>query len=174
MNQVSKEELNRIRGRYTEKYGRLMDNWSPMLFYEINENFDQLDSSIKATAEQINKASAQIKGSHKSIHFNSDREALFFGLGIAAPVALAGMVISILIFWYARSSQDYRQKRKIIDTYENASDYVLLMQNGKVVEKDEANYLVLDPVPKKGDIIIGKEYIYDSKNRQVLVPLGRK
>jgi len=66
-------------------------------------------------------------------------------------------VISILIFWYARSSQDYRQKREIINTCANASDYVLFMQNGKVIEKGGANYLVLDLVPNKGDIIIGKE-----------------
>lgn len=174
MNQVSKEELNRIRGRYTQKYGKLMDNWSPMLFHEMHENFRQFDSSVKATAEQISKAAEQIKGSHKSIHFKSDRQAFFFGLGIAAPAALACIVVSILIFWYVSSTQDYHYKTELIDTYENVSDYVLLMQNGKVVEKGGAKYLVLDPVPKKGDIFIGKEYIFDSKNRQVLVPLGRK
>jgi hypothetical protein len=32
----------------------------------------------------------------------------------------------------------------------------------------------LHPVPKKRDIIIGKEYIYDPKKGQVFVPLGRK
>ncbi|MCF2446933.1 hypothetical protein L0657_23465 [Dyadobacter sp. CY345] len=174
MNQVSKEQLTRIRGRYLEKYGKLMDNWSPMLFYEIQENFTQLDNTVKASIEQINKAAADIKGSHKSFHFKDDRQSLFFGLGIAGPTALAVMLVSILIFWYARSSQDYEQKKQIIDTYENASDYVLLMQHGEIVQHDGAKYLLLRPVPKKGDIFIGKEYIYDPTNKRILVPLGRK
>jgi len=174
MNQVSKEELNRIRGRYLEKYGKLMDNWSPMLFYEIHENFAQLDTRVKASIEQISKAAEAIKGSHKSVHFKDDRQAVFFGLGIAAPSALAVMLVCILIFWYATSSQDYKQKRQLIDAYENVSDYVLLMQHGEIVHKDGVKYLLLRPVPKKGDIFIGKEYIYDQANKRILVPLGRK
>ena len=174
MNQVTKEQLTRIRGRYLEKYGKLMDNWSPMLFYEIQENFVQLDNTVKASIQEINKAAADIKGTHKSIHFKDDRQSFFFGLGVAAPAALAVMLVSILIFWYARSSRDYQEKRQIIDAYENASDYVLLMQNGEIIQQNGAKYLMLRPVPKKGDIFIGKEYIYDPTNQRILVPLGRK
>ena len=174
MNQVSKEEVDRIRGRYTEKYGRLMDKWSPILFHEMHENFRQFESSVEMSVLEISKAAAQIKGSHKSIHFKSDREALFFGLGITAPAAFAGIVLFILIFWYASSSQDYQEKKEILDTYENVSDYVALIQKGEILEKDGVNYLVLYPLPKKGDITIGKEYIYDHHRKRVLVPLGIK
>ena len=48
------------------------------------------------------------------------------------------------------------------------------MQGGEVIERDGVNYLVLRPAPPKGDVMIGEDYIYDHKNKRVLVPLGRK
>jgi hypothetical protein len=174
MKEVSKEDLIRIQGAYRQKYGISMDDWSASVLYEIRENFGQLDGSVNRSIHHISQAAEAIKGSHKSVHFKSGKQAFVFGLGIFAPLAFALSMTSVLYFWLKSNSQDYERKQSIIDTYENVSDYVLLMQNGKIIEKDGANFLVLFPRPKKGDIKIGEEYVYDDANNRVLVPLGRK
>ncbi|HEV7382461.1 MAG TPA: hypothetical protein VGN64_21850 [Dyadobacter sp.] len=174
MKEVSKEDLVRIQGAYRLKYGIKMDDWSASVLYEIHENFGQLDGSVNRSINQISQAADRIKGTHKSIHFQSKRQAFFFGMGIFVPLAFAMIIFSVSHFWLKSSSQEYERTQRIIDTYENVSDYVLLMQNGKIIEKDGANFLVLEPRPKKGDVRIGKEYVFDHPNKRVLVPLGRK
>jgi hypothetical protein len=174
MKEVSREDIIRIQGAYRKKYGMQMDDWSASVLYEIHEHFEQLDNRMHISAQQVRRAGETIKGSHKAIHFKSNWQAFFFGLGVTAPVSLVGIVISILIFWFASNSRDYQNKKLIIDTYENVSNYVLLMQNGKTINKSGAYYLVLEHIPKKGDVIIGKHYIFDQKKKQVLVPLGTK
>lgn len=174
MNDQLRELLNRLNGKYGQKYGHLMDDWTSMVLEEIHENFAGLTSEIKSCTQAISQAQKKIKTSQRAVHFGSTREAMFYALGVTAPAAIAATIISILIFWYAYTEERFQKRRSIIDAYENVSDYVLLMQGGQVIERDGVNYLVLRPAPSKGNMMVGEDYIYDHKNKRVLVPLGRK
>lgn len=151
-----------------------MDDWTSMVLEEIHENFAGLTSEIRSCTQAISQAQTKIKTSQRAVHFGSTREALFYALGISAPTAIAATIISILVFWYAYTEERFQKRRSIIDTYENVLDYVLLIQGGEIIERDGVNYLVLRPAPSKGSMMIGEDYIYDHKNKRVLVPLGRK
>ena len=174
MSSHNNEDLNRLTGKYVQKYGKLFDEWSAMLFYEIQENFGELRSELKESVKVVDKAATAIKGSHKSIRFQDRQQAFYFGLGVVAPASFTASLISILIFWYAYTEQSFQEKRNLIDVYENVADYVLLIKHGQIIEKQGSNYLVLEPSAGKGDIKIGSEYVFDKKNKRVLVPLGRK
>lgn len=174
MNSKIRELLNRLNGKYGQKYGHLIDDWTSMVLEEIHENFAQLTRELRACKDEISAAKEKIKTSQRIVQLGSTRDAFYFGLGVAGPVCIAAIIVGLLIFWYAYTAEGFEKRKVIIDTYENVIDYALLMQNGRIIEREGAKYLVLRPVPSKGDIIIGEEYVFDQKNKQVLVPLGRK
>lgn len=174
MDDADKKESNTIKGKYTQKYGQQVDEWTGMVLQEIDENFTRLSQKVQDSVQAINNAATAIKGKHRLVQFKDKMHALYYGLGASLPLAVTGIVISILIFWFSSTTEAYKSRRRIIDTYGNAPDYILLIENGEIIEDKGANYLVLKATNGKGDIIIGKEYIYDARKKQVLVPLGRK
>ena len=174
MREVSKEELTRIMGNYAKKYGSNIDEWSAMVLHEIDQSFLSVDQSLHRSIEAVQKAVSTIRDNQKTIQFHGTREAFHFGLGITLPVSVVCALVSILIFWFVYRDEKFQRIQRLVDTYKNAPDYALLMQNGEILERDGTKFLVLKPIPKMGDVFIGREYIYDQKNKQVLVPLGRK
>src|SRR5690606_3867158 len=168
-----KERLNRLKGKYTQKYGHLMDEWTSMLLEEIHENFAVLTSQVSQTTEAIKEAQFRIRKSQRVLQFSSAKQTWWYGLGEMAPLAVATGIIAALIFWYAYTEKRFKEIKSTVDAYENITDYTVLAQNGKIIEKDKVQYLVLK-LPHDGEAIAGLHCIFDPKKQQVLVPLNQK
>lgn len=169
---ISKQDLTRIQGKFAEKYGEQMDEWSVILFSEIHENFQLFELKVKELTLGVENAGKEIKGKRQHIHFKDEMEAFGFGVGVTVPVCVAVVILAILLFLYKSTTSEYEQIQNVIDTYENAPYYRYLMQNGTIIERNNQRVLVLKPFSKNKGLLTGQGYIFDSEGKQVLVPLG--
>jgi hypothetical protein len=62
-NRISSKELIRIKGHFQEKYGYEMDTFSTTILSEINQEFERINTEMKAITLEINEASSKINGS---------------------------------------------------------------------------------------------------------------
>lgn len=175
--QISQNFLTRLKGEYQAKYGFEMDEWTAIMLYEMSERFIDFHQSMEESKSEVENAALQIKGQLKPIHFQDEKQAFRYGLGhslgINMAIALTVCVVSFFAFGLIYTSQEYTDKRRLIDAYKNIQQYRLLANGGKVIENENGKYLVLTLKPKTGDIEIGKEYKKGSKKEEILVPLGR-
>ena len=171
---TERTELNHIKGKYGQKYAQEIDDWSALLLAEVDEHFDRIKVDVSKSIDSIDKAANAIKSNQRPVHFSDRQQAFYYGLALSLPWSIVAMVTSIFIFWLVINGQEYQARRQLISVYKNAPDYRLLMQNGKIVQEQGANFLELRPREAKGDVLIGREYIFDGKNKRVLVPLGRE
>lgn len=173
MNEEIRERLNRLKGKYAQQYGTLMDDWTSMVLEEFRELFEQLTGQVKDTTEIIKEAQFKIRKSQRVFQITSGKQAWLLGLGIAVPIAAAIALIAILIFYLAYTERRFEEIRNAVNTYENLKDYTVLSQNGRVTEKKKVRYLVLKIAPE-GEPTPGLHFVFDSKKQEVLVPLNQK
>lgn len=173
MNEEIRERLNRLKGKYAQKYGTLMDDWTSMVLEEFREIFEQLTGQVKDATEIIKEAQFKIRKSQRVFQFTSGKQAWLHGLGMTTPLATAIVLIAILIFYPAYTEKRFEEIRNAVNTYQNLTDFTSLAQNGKIIEKDKVRYLVLK-IPREGEPIPGLHFVFDSKKQQVLVPLNQK
>lgn len=173
MNDPAKERLNRLKGKYSQKYGHLMDDWTSMLLQEIQENFEELTAQVSEATEAVTEAHSKIRKSRKVLQFTSPRQAWLYAIGKSLPIALSICFAAALFFWYAYTEKQYKEIRNVVATYKNLPEFTLLAQNGKIIEKDEVQYLVLK-MPSNRKVTAGLHFFYDSKKQEVLVPLNQK
>jgi hypothetical protein len=159
---------------YVQKYAQEIDDWSALLLAEVEENFDRMKSDLDQSINAIDKAAAAIKSNQRPVHFSDNKLAFWHGLAVSLPWSIVAIVSLCLFSWLISTGEEYRELRRIVDAYENAPNYRLLMENGEILQKDGSNYLKLRPQANKGDLLIGREYIFDKKSKEMLVPLGRK
>ncbi len=170
MNDDVRDRLTRLKGKYTQKYGHEIDEWTAMLLEEIHQNFAYLTSQVGNTAEAIKEAQFRIRKSQRVLQFTSPKQAWLHGLGEMAPLAAVIALIAVLLFWYAYTEKRFEEIRNIVNTYENITDFAVLAQNGKIIERKKAKYLVLK-IAQEGEPVAGLHYVFDSRKQQVLVPL---
>jgi predicted metal-binding protein len=169
-----KEFVTKVKGQFSAKYGIEMDDWSSMVMAEISERFMMLNHSVEKSAGKIEEAARSVKGKTYQVSFNSSQEAFKLGLGLSAPLAGMCSLVAVLFFWYKTSTEEYQSIRQIAQSYENVRAYRILMQEGEIVQREGQYYLTLSLANKKaGDILIGKEYVFEGKKKRILVPLGR-
>ena len=175
MNKISTEQMTRLKGQFSAKYGIEMDDWSAMVMTEITQRFMLLTSEVNRSIVQIDEATKSIKGKVNQINFRNNHEALRFGIGLSLPFAAMGSLISIMILWYSTTTREYTIRKQIIEDYQNAPVYARLMQYGQVVDREGQLCLALTLADlESGNILIGKEYVKDGKFGRILIPLGRK
>lgn len=172
MNNVEPNRLTQTRGKYAAKYGHEIDDWSALFLTETQEHFQSLESRVGKSIAAIDRAALELKGRKRFLQFQDRSQALFYGLGVSAPYSIAAVVVSVLFYLLIRHSQQYVEQQQILDQYPDAPAYRLIMQHGKIIKHDGVLYLQLVPLPKKGQVQIGKHYLYDSQAKRVLVPLG--
>ncbi|WP_426295695.1 hypothetical protein ACN9ML_14095 [Dyadobacter endophyticus] len=174
MNSREPNRLIQTRGKYAAKYGHEIDDWSALFLSETQEHFQNLEIRVSKSIAAIDRAALELKGRKRFLQFQDRGHALFYGLGVSAPYSIAGIVISVLFYVLIRNGQQYVERQRILDEYQNAPAYRQIMEQGKIIEHDGVLYLQLVPLPEKGEVQIGKHYLYDSQGKRVLVPLGRK
>ncbi|NIJ52315.1 hypothetical protein [Dyadobacter arcticus] len=171
---TDRAELNYFKGKYGQKYAQEIDDWSAMLLAEVEENFDRMKVAVDQSVDTIDKAAAAIKSSQRPIHFSDKKQAFYYGLAVSLPWSVVAIVSLCLFSWLISTGEEYQERRRIVNAYENAPQYRLLMENGEIVQEDGNNYLKLRLQAKKGDVLIGREYIFDKKSKEMRIPLGRK
>ncbi|MCF0075511.1 hypothetical protein LZD49_33855 [Dyadobacter sp. CY261] len=164
--------LTQTRGKYAAKYGHEIDDWSALFLTETQEHFQNLENKVQKSIAAIDRAAMELKGRKRFLQFQDRAQALFYGLGVSAPYSIAGIVVSVLFYVLIRHGQQYVERQRILEEYQNAPAYRQIMEQGKIIEQDGALYLQLVPLPKKGEVQIGKHYLYDSQGKRVMVPLG--
>jgi hypothetical protein len=169
----SRTELNHIKGKYTQKYAQEIDDWSALLLAEVEEHFERIKAEVDQSVDTIDKAAAAIKSNQRSVHFSDKKQAFYYGLAVSLPWSIVAIVCSCLFSWLVSIDEEYRERRRIVEAYKNAPEYRLLMQNGEIVQDERGNFLKLQPQGKKGDVLIGQEYFFDKKTKEILIPLGR-
>jgi len=171
---TKRTELNHIKGKYGQKYAQEIDDWSALLLAEVEENFDRMKADVDQSVDAIDKAAAAIKSNQRPVHFSDKRQAFYYGLAASLPWSVVAIVSLCLFSWLISTGEEYQERRRIVNAYENAPQYRLLIENGEIVQEDGSNYLKLRPQAKKGDVLIGREYIFDKKSKEMRIPLGRK
>ena len=175
MSEISTEQMTRLKGQFSAKYGIEMDDWSAMVMTEISQRFMFLTSEVNRSVIQIDEAAKNIKGKVSQINFRNNSEAIRFGIGLSLPFAAMGTLISAMVFWYSTTTREYEVRKQLIQDYRNAPSYAKLMKNGKVIEHEGHQYLVMGKADRKsGDVFIGQEYIEDGNLGRILIPLGKK
>ena len=173
MNEEIRERLNRLKGKYAQKYGTLMDDWTSMVLEEFREIFEQLTGQVKDTTAVIKEAQFKIRKSQRVFQITSSKQAWLLGLGVTMPLAGSITIASVLGFWYAYTGKRFEEMRDFIDAHEKLAVYATLARNGEVIEKDQVQYLVLRVV-QQGEPVPGIHYIYNRNKKEVLVPLNQK
>ncbi len=171
---TDRAELNHIKGKYGQKYAQEIDDWSALLLAEVEENFSRMKADVDQSVDAIDRAAATIKSNQRPVHFSDKKQAFNYGLAVSLPWSVVALIAMCLLSWLISTGEEYRELRRIVDAYKNAPNYRLLMENGEILQKDGSNYLKLRPQANKGDLLIGREYIFDKKSKEMLVPLGRK
>ncbi|MCF2502741.1 hypothetical protein L0663_05085 [Dyadobacter sp. CY107] len=169
----SRTELNHIKGKYAQKYAQEIDDWSALLLAEVEENFERIKVEVDQSVDAIDKAAVAIKSNQRPVHFSDKKQAFYYGLAVSLPWSVVAIVCSCLFSWLISTDEEYRERRRIVEAYENAPEYRLLMQNGEIVQDERGNFLKLRPQGKKGDVLVGREYFFDKKTKEILIPLGR-
>lgn len=173
MNEEIRERLNRLKGKYAQQYGTLMDDWTSMVLEEFRELFEQLTGQVKDTTEIIKEAQFKIRKSQRVFQITSGKQAWLLGLGITVPLAIGIALVAVLGFWYAYTGKRFEEMRDFIDAHENIAAYTILSQNGEVIEKDQVQYLVLK-VAQQAEAVPGIHYFFDADKKEVRVPLNQK
>lgn len=173
MNEEIRERLNRLKGKYAQQYGTLMDDWTSMVLEEFRELFEQLTGQVKDTTEIIKEAQFKIRKSQRVFQITSGKQAWLLGLGITVPLAICIALVTALGFWYAYTGKRFEEMRDFIDAHENIAAYTILAQNGEVIEKDQVQYLVLK-VAQQAEAVPGIHYFFDADKKEVRVPLNQK
>lgn len=175
MSEISTEQMTRLKGQFSAKYGIEIDDWSAMVMTEISQRFMFLTSEVNRSVIQIDEAAKNIKGKVNQINFRNNSEAIRFGIGLSLPFAAVGTLISAMILWYNTTTREFVVRKQIIEEYINAPAYENLMKYGKIIERDGNLCLVMGKADQKsGDILIGQEYIDDGNLGRILIPLGKK
>ncbi len=155
-----------------EEYGHEIDDWSALFLTETHEHFQSLESRVGKSIEAIDRAASKLNSSKQPLQFQDRYQALFYGLGVSGPYAISAVFISALFYLLISQGQQYVDMQRMVYQYPNAPAYRQIMQQGKIFERDGMLYLQLVSVPKKGEVQIGRHYLYDSQAKRVLVPLG--
>ncbi|MEO6282937.1 MAG: hypothetical protein ABIN80_13525 [Dyadobacter sp.] len=159
---------------YGQKYAQEIDDWSALLLAEVEEHFERIKADVDQSVDAIDKAAAAIKSNQRPVHFSDKRQAFYYGLATSLPWSVVAIVSLCLFSWLISTGEEYQERRRIVNAYENAPQYRILMENGEIVQEDGSNYLKLRPQAKKGDVLIGREYVFDKKSKEMRIPLGRK
>jgi len=174
MNDSLKEILTKIKARYSRRYGLDVDEWSGILFTEIESGFLLISKKVEQSTKKIEEAAQSIKGKVHQINLKSPDEAFKLGLGFTTPVAIMGVAIAVLIFCYKTNTEEYLALKRIAQSYEHITSYQILMQHGEIVKREGQYFLTLSLANKgAGDMLIGKEYVFDGRTKRILIPLGR-
>ena len=80
-NRINSKELIRIKGHFQEKYGYEMDTFSSTILSEINQEFEKINTEMKAITLEINEASSKINGSIQHIQFTKSKVAFWYAAG---------------------------------------------------------------------------------------------
>ncbi|MCF2487512.1 phage integrase SAM-like domain-containing protein [Dyadobacter sp. CY347] len=156
------------------EYAQKIDDWSALLLAEVEEHFERIKAEVDQSVDTIDKAAAVIKSNQRPVHFSDRKQAFYYGLAQSLPWSVVAIICSILFSWLISTDEEYRERLRIVEAYENAPAYRLLMQNGEILQDERGSFLKLRAQGKKGDVLIGREYIFDKKTKEMLIPLGRK
>lgn len=170
--EIDTEYLIRLKGKYQQKYGVPMDDWTSIMLYENTENFHHFKETLLQTTKHVDEKV-------KPIQFTDVAQAKAYATSkyrtVFIIVCLTVCFLASLIAYFIYESQEYKEIRRVVTQYKNISSYKLLAQEGKTIIIDDREYLTLtQESTKNGDVIIGKEYRYDKPNNRILVLLGRK
>lgn len=161
---LTKEDLIRKKGQYQSKYGLEMDDFSITLYTEIEEQFDRFEERLNESIKEIEYASQKIEGQINQVHFDDRVQAFVFGLGKFLPIALALALNGILAFIIVNHSQESGADVELINN---------LLQKAKIMESKSIKYLVLKPMKNANKLEVGKHFMFDTKQNQVLVPIEK-
>lgn len=177
MTKINQEFLTRIKGKYTEKYATEMDNWTAILLNEIHDNITALKTenaqSLQSSAKLIELAAAKIVGQINQVHFDSDRQAFFYGLGKHLLYGIMGLIVVSSIFWIYATQRDYVEKLAFVDAYPSVEKFESIYKKGRTINQNGYEFLVVYPVKGK-DVEFARNYLYDRENNRVLIPIGTK
>ncbi|GGB83219.1 hypothetical protein [Dyadobacter sediminis] len=175
MEQVNQEFLNRIKGRYTEKYATAMDDWTAIILHEVSEavgvirreNSSKLSEGIK----EINEASEKIKGQVQQVHFDNQKQAFFYGLGRHLLYGLTSTIGICSVIWIYTTQTDFSDKLEFVNQHPSIEKFQSIYLNGKTISENGYEFLVVYP-RKEGNIEFARNYLYDKENNRVLIPIG--
>ncbi len=97
-NRISSNELMRIKGHFQEKYGYEMDTFSSTILSELNQEFEKINSEMKAITLEINEARSKINGSIKHIQFTKSKVAFWYAAGSNMPKSIATIIAAFLLY----------------------------------------------------------------------------
>jgi hypothetical protein len=97
-NRISSNQLMRIKGHFQEKYGYEMDTFSTTILSELNQEFEKINTEMKAITAEINEASSKINGSIKHIQFTKSKVAFWYAAGSNMPKSIAIIITAFLLY----------------------------------------------------------------------------
>lgn len=177
MSQIDKEYITRLKGRYTEKYAIQMDDWTAVILHELNEGVSKLrtenNQSLTNSIRHIDAAAGQIKGQLRQVRFDSPRQALFYGIGNHLLYGLTCLIGICSAIWFYSVQTGFAKKRAFVNQYTSVEKFESIYQDGKTIVRGGYEFLVVEPL-KEGEIQLARNYLYDKKKEQVLIPIQTK
>lgn len=166
MKRILKEDLVRIKGQFSEKYGTVADDWMAFNYNEYQEMKAELLGVIEDAAQKI-------KGQVEQVRFDSKWQAFYYSLGKFGIISFAILCAIMYGMYWHSSRSEYQNVRQTINEYPNLDKYRNIYKNGNTITKGNTEYLVVYPFGKE-NADFGTVYEFDSKNKRVLVPIRTK
>ena len=170
--QQIEKDLLRIKGHFLTKYGIEIDDWEARMHHEAWENFKLLESQLKVSNSEINKAGNKIKGQIQSVHFHDWKEAIAYGIGKNLWYGLAAIILTISGIYFYNQYSKIKEVQQYLESDSNAFKYKKLISNAELLKVENKNYLILKYAKGKY-MTIGKHYQLDRAKNRILVPLGK-
>ena len=174
MEQINQEYLNRIKGRYTEKYAIPMDDWTAIILHEVSESVGAIrrENSLKLQEgiKEINEASEKINGQLHQVHFDDNKQAFYYGLGRHLFYGLSSLICICSLVWIYTTHTEFSEKWEFVSQHPSVEKFQSIYLYGKTITQDGYEYLVVEPI--NGDSFnFARNYEYDKKNKRVLIPI---
>ncbi|SEJ74609.1 hypothetical protein SAMN05216327_11836 [Dyadobacter sp. SG02] len=168
MSDIDKDQLTRIIGRFSGKYGLQMDELTATILCEVEET----GAGIAKTKDlQIDK----LLKSYQPFHTNDYRAAFAYSFGKTVWLILLAMSILIAVSLHhvrETTRSEYREAAQILSRYPNVVELEPVLKNAKIVANDDGTFLQFNR-PDKGKMILGRSFVVEDKTN-VLIPLRFK
>jgi len=172
--QVSKEDMIRLKAYFTQKYGIELDEWFSAVMHEMNQLNQESKLEIGKATEEVKTAAKLLKGQMHAVHFKDNKQAFWFGFGKYLPFSVPMLLMVSFIAYFQFTSRNFVDKRAFIKQYPNTASFRMFLMNAQIEKIGKSHYVPLKLKPETGDVSIGTEYMYDKQNERVLIPLGRE
>lgn len=165
---MGEKKLDRIIGRYQEKYGLKMDELTATILQEVEDSAVEIVTKKDRDIDRLLLAYAPFMS-------NDSRASLAYGIGKTLWLLVLSIAVMLAIILYhvrVSNMEEYVRTQAILARYPNVVQLEPLLKYAEIVEDKEGVYIKATPV-RKGKMTIGNSYLINNAD-EIRIPIQFK